>query len=157
MWVFFRQHLHSPVLLVTYRRTVEVPTEPLLTCSLEVSIHVLAMCGWEQSLELSWGLLDRESSQSLGCSSKRGGSVTAPLETRRYGSTPGLEDLLAHSHVPLHHAVLVELVSGVCTGTEKILRYLRTPPCRTPSNNPAEGPPGLCWQRWPPGPRQVMS
>lgn len=72
-------------------------------------------------------------------------------------NTPGLEDLLAHSHVPLHHAVLVELVSGVCTGTEMILWYLRTPPCRTPSNNPAEAPPGLCWQRWPPGPRQVMS
>lgn len=48
--VFFRQHLHSPVLLIPYRRTVEVRTEPLLTCSLEVSIHVLAPAGWDQSL-----------------------------------------------------------------------------------------------------------
>lgn len=41
---FFRQHLHSPVSLITYR-SVAVLTDPWLTCSLEVSEGVLALAG----------------------------------------------------------------------------------------------------------------
>lgn len=59
----------------------------------------------EQSLGLSWveSYWIEKDSRRLGCSSKRGGSIAAPLETRRCGSTPGLEDLLlAHARVPSH-------------------------------------------------------
>lgn len=54
MW-FFSGSISTAVSLIMYRRTVEVPTEPLLTFFLEVSIHVLVPVGWEQSLRQCMG------------------------------------------------------------------------------------------------------